>query len=42
MKIEGKLSDAEATRKVQETFRRADKGTGGTKIILEVETPEEV
>jgi NADPH:quinone reductase-like Zn-dependent oxidoreductase len=39
VKIEGTLSDEEATRKVQEIFERVNKGTGGTKIILEVETP---
>ena len=39
VKIEGALSDEEATRKVKEVFERVDKGTGGTKIILEVETP---
>ncbi|KAF9793278.1 NAD(P)-binding protein [Thelephora terrestris] len=39
VKIEGTLSDEEATGKVQEIFERVNKGTGGTKIILEVETP---
>ena len=40
VKIEGTLSDEAATRKVREVFERASKGTGGTKIILEVETPQ--
>jgi len=39
VKIGGTLSDEEATRKVRETLERVNKGTGGTKIILEVETP---
>ncbi|KAF9653823.1 trans-2-enoyl-CoA reductase [Thelephora ganbajun] len=38
VKIEGTLSDEEATLKVREIFGRVNKGTGGTKIILEVET----
>ena len=38
-KIEGTLSDEEATHRVREIFERVDKGTGGTKIILEVEQP---
>lgn len=40
MKIEGTLSDEEATLKVREVFARVNEGTGGTKIILEVETPQ--
>lgn len=39
VKIEGTLSDEEATRRVREIFERVEKGTGGRKIILEVETP---
>jgi hypothetical protein len=39
VKVEGTLSDDEATLKVRETFERVGKGTGGTKIILQVETP---
>ena len=40
VKIEGTLSDEEATVKVRETFDRVRRGTGGTKVILEVETPQ--
>lgn len=40
VKIEGTLSDEEATSKLREIFERVDKGTGGTKLILEVETPQ--
>lgn len=39
VKVEGTLSDEEATRKVREIFERVKGGTGGTKIILEIETP---
>ena len=39
VKIEGTLSDEEATVKVREIFERVGRGTGETKIILEVETP---
>lgn len=39
VKIEGTLSDEEATLKVRETLERVDKGTGGKTILLEVETP---
>jgi hypothetical protein len=42
VKIEGTLGDEEATRKVREIFERVNKGTGGTKVILEVETPKEL
>jgi hypothetical protein len=40
VKIEGTLSDEEATRKVREVCERVNKGTGGTKILLEVEAPK--
>lgn len=40
VKIEGTLSDEDATRKVREILERVNKGTGGTKIILEVEAPK--
>jgi len=40
VKIEGTLSDEEATLKVREIFERVNKGTGGTKIILDVESPQ--
>jgi hypothetical protein len=40
VKIEGNLSDEEATSKVRDIFERVNKGTGGTKIILEVEAPQ--
>ena len=42
VKIEGTLSDEEATAKVREVFERVNRGTGGTKVILEVETPQRV
>lgn len=42
VKIEGTLSDEEVTLKIREIFERVNKGTGGTKIILEVETPRGV
>jgi len=40
VKVEGTLSDEEATLKVREIFGRVNRGTGGTKILLEVETPQ--
>jgi len=40
VKIEGALSDEKATLKLREIFERVNKGTGGTKIVLEVETPQ--
>jgi len=40
VRIEGTLSDEEATVKVREIFARVNRGTGGTKIILQVEAPQ--
>jgi len=40
VKVEGTLSDEEATLKVREIFERVNRGTGGTKILLEVDTPQ--
>jgi len=40
VKIEGTLGDEEATTKIREIFERVGRGTGGTKILLEVETPQ--
>lgn len=42
VRIEGTLSDEEATRKVREIFKRADQGTGGAKIILQIESPRRI